>query len=219
MISLRSARLRKGAGAVVAALLVAALPAPAAPPAKSSRKAPVKRAEPVQIPVARAQAPDEFADAYPTHVAAGQDLQLHPENARKGEALALFCQALLAEDDADTEKALARYRKVLELDPASADIAVKVALELARRNDVPGAIQVLKDTIKAAPKEVLPMILLSQLYAKQLKKPELALKYAEQALATEPQNSACYLAVFDFCLLYTSDAADERSSVDLGGRR
>ena len=23
----------------------------------------------------------------------------------------------------------------------------------------------------------------------------------------------------DFCLLYTSDAADERSSVDLGGRR
>ena len=24
---------------------------------------------------------------------------------------------------------------------------------------------------------------------------------------------------FSFCLLYTSDAADERSSVDLGGRR
>ena len=27
------------------------------------------------------------------------------------------------------------------------------------------------------------------------------------------------LAGFDVCLLYTSDAADERSSVDLGGRR
>ena len=26
-------------------------------------------------------------------------------------------------------------------------------------------------------------------------------------------------AKFKFCLLYTSDAADERSSVDLGGRR
>ena len=26
-------------------------------------------------------------------------------------------------------------------------------------------------------------------------------------------------SAFDFCLLYTSDAADERSSVDLGGRR
>ena len=27
------------------------------------------------------------------------------------------------------------------------------------------------------------------------------------------------LVVLDVCLLYTSDAADERSSVDLGGRR
>ena len=27
------------------------------------------------------------------------------------------------------------------------------------------------------------------------------------------------LKLFDTCLLYTSDAADERSSVDLGGRR
>jgi tetratricopeptide (TPR) repeat protein len=135
----------------------------------------------------------------------------------QGEALALFCQALLAEDDADTEKALARYRKVLELDPASADIAVKVALELARRNDVPGAIQVLKDTIKAAPKEVLPMILLSQLYAKQLKKPELALKYAEQALATEPQNSACYLAVFDLHMA-ASDPAKAEAVLDKGAK-
>ena len=27
------------------------------------------------------------------------------------------------------------------------------------------------------------------------------------------------MALFNVCLLYTSDAADERSSVDLGGRR
>src|SRR5678815_6119778 len=27
------------------------------------------------------------------------------------------------------------------------------------------------------------------------------------------------VGLFEFCLLYTSDAADERSSVDLGGRR
>ena len=28
-----------------------------------------------------------------------------------------------------------------------------------------------------------------------------------------------FIAAFSICLLYTSDAADERSSVDLGGRR
>ena len=32
-------------------------------------------------------------------------------------------------------------------------------------------------------------------------------------------ESAVLLRVFEGCLLYTSDAADERSSVDLGGRR
>ena len=34
-----------------------------------------------------------------------------------------------------------------------------------------------------------------------------------------PANEALYLGDLDACLLYTSDAADERSSVDLGGRR
>ena len=33
------------------------------------------------------------------------------------------------------------------------------------------------------------------------------------------ENLAFYGAMYDVCLLYTSDAADERSSVDLGGRR
>ena len=31
--------------------------------------------------------------------------------------------------------------------------------------------------------------------------------------------AAKFVYVFNTCLLYTSDAADERSSVDLGGRR
>ena len=33
------------------------------------------------------------------------------------------------------------------------------------------------------------------------------------------ENAALYAALDAACLLYTSDAADERSSVDLGGRR
>ena len=31
--------------------------------------------------------------------------------------------------------------------------------------------------------------------------------------------TASHWLLFELCLLYTSDAADERSSVDLGGRR
>ena len=36
---------------------------------------------------------------------------------------------------------------------------------------------------------------------------------------TSVDASAASTAARSFCLLYTSDAADERSSVDLGGRR
>ena len=36
---------------------------------------------------------------------------------------------------------------------------------------------------------------------------------------SEKERLEMYNNKFDSCLLYTSDAADERSSVDLGGRR
>ena len=42
---------------------------------------------------------------------------------------------------------------------------------------------------------------------------------AEQVLLVTSEEPDATLALLDRCLLYTSDAADERSSVDLGGRR
>ena len=38
-------------------------------------------------------------------------------------------------------------------------------------------------------------------------------------MVLEKMNKMKYTAQVLICLLYTSDAADERSSVDLGGRR
>ena len=40
-------------------------------------------------------------------------------------------------------------------------------------------------------------------------------KYRPFSIAERPNGCQSYIS----CLLYTSDAADERSSVDLGGRR
>ena len=184
-------------GAVCAPIFAAPESVPAVAVAvKGARRAVPKKAAPEDI---APQPPGvaEFADALPTNVPAGADLQLHPDGARKADALVAFTEALIAEDNADTEKSLAGYRKVLEFDPGYAELAVKVAYELSRRNDVSAGIQVLKDCIKAAPKEPMPLIFLSQLYAKQLKKPDLALKSAEQALAVAPENFACYLALYE----------------------
>ncbi len=186
-------------GSVLAPIFAAPEAPPRAVPIKIARRAVSKKAESEKAgsQPESAGAQHEFADAFPTNIPAAPDLELRPDGARKADAIVAFADALIAEDNADTEKSLEGYRKVLELDPGYAELAVKVAYELSRRNDVSGGIQVLKDCIKAAPKEPMPLIFLSQLYSKQLKKPDLALKAAEQALAVAPDNFACYLAIYE----------------------
>lgn len=140
----------------------------------------------------------EYADAWPSEYRpAPADLLLKPLDEKKAEAFAYFSQGLIAEDNSDQEGMLKNYRKALELDPGYAELSVKVAYELARRNDVAGGIQILKDTIKASPKEPLPYIYLSQLYSNYLRKPDLALQYADQALSLAPENFKSHLAVFE----------------------
>jgi len=165
----------------------------------AAKAAPATGASSVAKPTgANAHSPRMAAEPWLSDLqAAAPDLALPRKDEQKAEALTAFAQGLLAEDNADTEKALAGYRKALENDPGYAELAVKVAYELARRNDVSAGIQVLKDAIKAAPKEPLPLIYLSQLYSKHLKKPELAMKYAEQALALAPDNLLCHSALFE----------------------
>jgi len=187
--------------AVTAARVTEAAPPRAAQP-KRGKPAPAQPARAVpKAPAGQAAAPGalpEYADAFPSEFRVPPaDLLLNRERERTAEAFANFAQALVAEDNADAEKALSGYRRTLELDPGYADLAVKVAFEMARRNDVSGAIQVLKDTVKAAPKEPLPLVYLSQLYSKHLKKPDLAMKYAEQALALAPDNLLCYSAIYE----------------------
>ena len=216
MISLRFARVGKFFGALsIAGILVfvAGPPALAASSARAKAKKPVSGAaksalekpasassEAGSVAPGAVENPPEFADAWPTDRLAAQDLELRSEGLRKADALVAFGEAVLAEDGADSEKSLAGYRRVLAVDPGYAELAVKVAYELARSNDIAGGIQVLKDSIKAAPTEPLPLIYLSQLYAKYLKKTDLALKYAEQALALAPDNFASYLANFELHL-------------------
>ena len=176
----------------------AAEPARIAPKkrATSSAETPPGKNAPTSTPAAQ-KGPPEYADAWPSEFRpSAPDLQLKTAEGRKAEAFSFFAQGLLAEDNADQDAMLAGYRRALELDPSYAELAVKVAYELARRNDVSAGIQILKDSIKAAPKEPLPYIYLSQLYSHYLKKPDIALTYADQALVLAPGNFKCYLAVY-----------------------
>ncbi len=137
-----------------------------------------------------------------------RDLQLSNEAIRKADALAFFTLGFAAENEADNETALREYRRVLDLDPGYTELAIKVAYEYARQGDVPEGINVLKDAIKAAPKDPMAHLYLSQLYAKYLKKPDVALRYASRAMELDPKNFAAYLALFE---IYSDTGQKERA--------
>ncbi len=126
-----------------------------------------------------------------------KDLALQPENARKADALVDFVEGTRLEENAEMDSALAAYQKVLNFDPGQAELALRVAALLSRQEDFPRAIDVLKDAIKAKPKEPAPYLQLSFIYAKYLKKTEQALKYANQAVALDPKNFDAYQRLYE----------------------
>ena len=147
-----------------------------------------------------------------TSPAQGTDLSLAKEGQRKAEALAEFSKGLLAEEDGDGEQAFAAYRRSLALDSNNTELAAKVALELAQRGEVAEGINLLKDAAKVAPKDMLPPLCLSQIYAQFLKKTALAIKHATLALELAPDNISPYLALVE---LYTNDGQPQKAGAIL----
>jgi tetratricopeptide (TPR) repeat protein len=126
-----------------------------------------------------------------------KDLALEPENVRKADALADFVEGARLEENADMDNALAAYEKVLNVDPGVTELALRVAALLSRQEDFPRAIDVLKDAIKAKPREPGPYLQLSFIYAKYLKKTDQALKYVNQAIALDAQNFEAYQRLYE----------------------
>ena len=68
------------------------------------------------------------------------------------------------EENGEMDKALAAYRKVLDVDPGQIELAGRVASLLARQDDFPEAIDILKDAIKATPNAPEPLLQLAFIY-------------------------------------------------------
>jgi len=123
--------------------------------------------------------------------------KLDNSSQRKADAITHYVMALFEEESDGPEKALEEKRQVLLLDPAFTALAVEVSYEYLRRGDSTEAISVLKDAVKAAPKDPAPALALSSIYLKHLKKPELAAKYAQLALDVAPNNFSSYSAMWE----------------------
>jgi tetratricopeptide (TPR) repeat protein len=161
----------------------ARLPAAGSSPAESSSKH--------SGPRKGAALDDSFVSVPPA------DLSLQPENARKANALADFVEGARLEENADMDNALAAYERVLTFDPGLSELALRVAALLGRQGDYPRAIDVLKDAIKARPKEAGPYLQLAFIYAKYLRKTDQAVKYANEAIALDPQNFEAYQRLYE----------------------
>jgi len=121
-----------------------------------------------------------------------KDLALRPEGERKVRALLDYVQALDLQDDGESEKALAAFERVLNIDPGEVDLATRVAYLLTQQGDYPRAIDILKDAVKAQPKESGPYLQLAYIYAKYLRKMEPATQYAEKAVELAPNEIEGY---------------------------
>ena len=140
----------------------------------------------------------KYADAWPSEARKSEaDLQLAREAENRALAVAAFAEGQMADEKGDPDKAIEAWRRATDLDPANASLAVKVATELAKRNEPAEAIRVLKDSIAAAPKEPEPYIFLAQVYAKHLNKPELAIQMAEKAMVAAPDYFGAWAAVYE----------------------
>jgi tetratricopeptide (TPR) repeat protein len=125
---------------------------------------------------------------------------LDAKGQRKADALAWFVNGLFEEESDGPEKALDSYRKALTLDPANTGLAIKVAYDYLRRGETAEAISVLKDAVKASPKETAPYLALSSTYLRHLHKPDLAAKYAQTAIEISPKSFAPYEALWEVYL-------------------
>ena len=142
--------------------------------------------------------------------APAKDLLLNLENEHKADALARFVEGMSFEENGEMDKALAAYRKVLDVDPGQIELAGQVASLLARQDDFPQAIDVLKDAIKAKPNAAEPLLQLAFIYAKYLGRTDQAIDYVNRAIAIDPHNIDAYERLCEIALA----AGDEKKALE-----
>ena len=172
--------------------------------ARSRVPSPPPAASPTAVPAKKVSRQDDSVSAKPA-----KDLQLRLENEHKADALAHFVEGMSFEENGEMDKALASYRKVLDVDPGQTELAGRVASLLARQDDFPQAIDVLKDAIKATPNASDPLLQLAFIYAKYLGRTDQAIDYVNRAIALDPQNINAYERLCEVALA----AGDEKKAL------
>src|SRR5213082_463042 len=152
---------------------------------------PITKTSPAKIPRSQ-QSKQSVRQDDSLNVKRASDLALRPGGERKAGALTHFVEGMVFEENGEMDRALEAYRKVLNVDPGQSQLASRVAALLIEQDDFPQAIDVLKDAIKANPKDADPYQQLAYIYAKYLKKTDQAIDYANRAVILNPGDIEGY---------------------------
>jgi len=160
------------------------------------------------LPIAQASSSDYILD----------ESQREPESTglsskaeREAEAMARFVTGVFEEESLGPERAMESFRRVLEIDPGFTSLAIDVAHDYLRRGASTEAIGVLKDALKASPKDIEIALALSSVYLRHLRKPDLAARYAEQAITADPKAIGGYEALWEIALAEGNTASLNKS--------
>ena len=170
--------------------LVAAAVAPGAPPPRPAQHRDVPLGAST-TPAVRHNRPEMAVVYDDTYRPPAKDLQLNLDSERKADAAARYVSGMLQEEG-NPEAAGEQYLKSLALDPGNVELSVKLAQDYVRKGDVPAAINLLKDTIKAAPKQAKPYLALGYIYYNQQNKADLAQKCILDSLDLDPAQIRGY---------------------------
>ncbi|MFV0415386.1 MAG: tetratricopeptide repeat protein [Chthoniobacterales bacterium] len=102
------------------------------------------------------------------------------------QALALYAKGIFDEQSGGAENALKSYEASLALNSENLRLALRVAQEYLRRGENAQALSILKDAAKKMDKNFLLPLMISNIYLRQLQKPDFAEKYAAQAAKLAP---------------------------------
>jgi tetratricopeptide (TPR) repeat protein len=126
-------------------------------------------------------------------------IELSERAEKTAEAHARYIQAIFEEETEGPDRALENKKRVLTLDPSFCDLALDVAQHHLRRGEETEALSILKDAVKASPRNPLAPIALANIYLRQLEKPALAEKFAVIAHDIAPDNSSAFEILWEVC--------------------
>ena len=142
------------------------------------------------------------------YVPAPKDLQLEKSAQNTADAYAHYAVGSILQDSDNETLALEHFTKVLDLDPGQHELANRVAAIMVRRGDIPKALNVLKDSIKANPKEPSTYRFLSFLYHRYQKKTDLAISFAQKAISIAPESFETHATLYD---IYESEGDSDKA--------